>query len=90
MKYIFSTGEILYARNKKHLEQGLLEVECLYYTDISQYGEYEAVGTLNGVPATVKFKISQSSFADISFKHSVRILMQSDLLQAEWESYRVE
>ncbi len=89
MKHLFASGECIYLKNVKDLEQGKLVVEYLNYDDVTEDTIFEAVGVIDDKPAVVKFKIKNDGFEDIKFRYSVKILMQSDLIQADWESYEV-
>lgn len=89
MKYIFSTGEILYKKNIKKLEQGNLEADHIKYDAIAEGSIYEIIGKLDDRLVSVKFKISKSCYQDLSFKNMVKILMQSDLVAANWEEYNI-
>jgi hypothetical protein len=89
MKHIFSTGEILYAKNAKKLSEGDLVAEHLHYDTVSEDSEFEVVGKLDEKPVSVKFRINRGFCDDLKFKFMVKILMQSDLLAADWEHYSI-
>lgn len=89
MKHLFASGEHIYKKNVKDLAQGKLETEYLNYDEVGEETVFEAIGSMSGREVSVKFKIAKEAFEEIRFKHMVKILMQSDLLLAEWESYEV-
>lgn len=89
MKHLFASGEHIYSKNVKDLKQGTFVAEYLNYDEVEEDTVYEAVGNIGKSPVSVKFKIAKESFQDIKFKHMVRILMQSDLILADWESYEI-
>ncbi|MDP4094137.1 MAG: hypothetical protein Q8920_12330 [Bacillota bacterium] len=90
MKHLFASGEHIYFKNVKQLEQGKLVVDHLIYDEIKENTLFEAVGTLEGNPVSVLFKIKGEAFADIKFKHTVKILMQSDLILVQWDYYEIK
>ncbi|MCX7841864.1 MAG: hypothetical protein N2489_02160 [Clostridia bacterium] len=89
MKHYFASGEILYGKSQKELPEGTFKAEYLVYDAVGIDIEYEGIGTIGDCPVLVFFKISEESYPEIYFKNSVRILMQSDLLQADWKTYRI-
>ena len=89
MKHLFASGEHIYSKNVKPLKQGVFIAEYLNYDDVKEDTVFEAVGSLGRKPAAVRFKISKESFEEIKFKHMVKILMQSDLMLADWEYYEI-
>jgi hypothetical protein len=89
MKHIFATGEELYKKNRKDIEQGTFIAQYLNYDVVNENTIFEAVGTLGEKSVSVKFKINEGCFDDINFRHSVKILMQSDLIVADWDSYEI-
>lgn len=90
MKHLFASGEIIYSKNTKKLEQGLFKADTLEYPGVSEGTVYEAEGTIEGKPAIVKFKIAESCYDELKFKAMIKILMQSELMEAEWEQYEVK
>jgi len=89
MKHIFASGEEIYKKNVKSLEEGAFVVEYINYDAVAEGTIFEAVGILNDKPVSVEFKIKQESFSDVNFRAKVGIMMQSDLIIAEWESYTI-
>lgn len=90
MKHLFASGEIIYLKNKRNLEQGILVAEYIDYDSVDEDNSYNAIGEIDGKPASVKFRLKKDIYDDIKFRYSIKILMQSDLLQAEWEDYEIE
>ncbi len=89
MQHLFASGEHIHKKNIKKLEQGDFRAEYLEYDDIGESTIYKALGDIDGKPASVKFKISGEAFQEIKFKHMIRILMQSDLMISDWETYEI-
>lgn len=90
MKHIFSTGEVLYKKNVKKLPEGELVAEYLVYETVAEDSEFAVTGLLDKKPVMVKFRLEQGNCEVLKFKHMVRILMQSDLLAADWECHSIE
>ncbi len=92
MKHLFATGEILYKKNVKALSEGDLIAESLEYEKVAENEEYTAVGTIRDKKVSVKFKINSDDYSsqNLIFKFTVKILMQSDLLIANWDNYIIE
>lgn len=90
MKHLFASGEIIYLKNKRNLEHGTLIAEYIEYDSVDESNTYNAIGEINGKAVSVKFRIKEDSYDDIKFRYSIKILMQSDLIQAEWKDYEVE
>ena len=90
MKHIFSSGELLYRKNVRELEEGKFTAESIEYDDVEQGIEYYAIGQIEDKKALVKFQIKEDECDELSFKYSIKILMQSDLIQADWKSYSIE
>ena len=90
MKHIFASGEEIYKKNVRELTEGTFTAKQIDYENIATDTVFEAEGTVNGKPAVVRFKVGGDSFPDIQFRFSLKIMMQSDLIQAQWESYEVE
>lgn len=89
MKHIFASGEEMYGKNRKKIEQGELIIQHLDYDEVKEETLFKAVGRLNEQSVSIDFKIKSDSFRDIQFRHSVKILMQSDLVQAEWDFFHI-
>lgn len=89
MRHLFASGEYIHKKNIKRLEQGEFLAEYLEYDGIDKDTVYSAIGKIDGKDAVVKFKVNSDSYEEIKFKHSIRILMQSDIVISEWESYEV-
>ena len=89
MKHLFTTGEEIHKKNLKQLLEGMLVVNHICYDDITDNTIFEASGTLDELPVSVNFKIKDNSFRDIKYRFDVKILAQSDLLRADWESYKI-
>ena len=87
MKHLFASGEIIYFKNKKKLEQGLLIAETIEYDAVDE--NILIVGEIDGKAVEVKFRIKNDLLDDFKFRYSIKILMQSELVQAEWEEYEV-
>lgn len=90
MKHLFTSGEIIYSKNKKILEQGVLTAESIAYETVDEDSWYTIQGEIDRKAAVVKFKIKSDFLDDFKFRYSIKILMQSDLVQAEWEEYEIE
>lgn len=89
MRHLFSTGEILHEKNKKKLSEGIFQGQFIEYEDLEPDTRYFCIGTIDGRGVKIRFKVSESSFQDIKSRHSLGILMQSDILEAEWERYEI-
>ena len=89
MKHLFSSGEVLYKKNLKMLEQGSLYAYSLHYEELGENTTIEAQGSLNEKKVCVRFKVQKSCFDELNFKAKLKILMQSDLLLADWETYDI-
>jgi hypothetical protein len=87
MRHIFTSGEEIYGKTKKQLDQGEFIIKHIDYEDICEETLFEAGGTIEGKLVSVDFKIKSDSFSDIKFRNSVKILMLSDLVLAEWDHY---
>lgn len=90
MKHIFSSGEEIYKKNVKELEQGTFTAEYLNYDKVEEDTLFEAVGKLDSKPVSVEFRIRKDSFGDVGFRSNIGILMQSDIIVADWESYKIK
>lgn len=90
MKHLFSSGEILYSQNVKKLEQGILKADTIQYGEVSEGVTYEVEGNIDERPVLVRFKIKEECYPELKFKATLKILMQSDLMDAEWEDYEIE
>ena len=89
MKHIFASGEEIYHKNEKELDEGKVIIKNIDYELIDEETFYKAEGVIGEKAITIEFKIKASSFGEIKFRNSVKILMQSDLVQAEWEYYKI-
>ncbi|MCX7709960.1 MAG: hypothetical protein N2484_08920 [Clostridia bacterium] len=90
MKHLFTSGEILYKKNVKKLEQGSFLADTLQYGEVGENTVFEAEGNIDDKPVIVKFTIKQSCCEELKFKSMLKILMQSDLMEAEWENYEIQ
>ena len=90
MKHLFSSGEILYFKNEKKLDKGILKAETLSYDTVAEDTIYEAQGNIDERQVLVRFKIKESCCEELKFKAMIKILMQSELIQADWEFYEIE
>lgn len=89
MKHLFSSGETMYKKNRKELPEGLFTGESLEYEDVTPDTYYVCHGELNGRQAKIKFRISEEDYGHVKSRYDFRILMQSDIFQADWESYEI-
>lgn len=90
MERLFSSGEILYKKNQKKLEEGLFIGEKLACPDdITPDTRYVCRGTLNGEDSELHFKVHEEELENIITRHKFGILMQSDILQAKWGEYEI-
>lgn len=89
MKHLFSSGETMYKKNQKELPEGLFLGESLEYEDVQPDTYFVCNGELNGKQAKIRFKISEEDYGSVKNRYDFRILMQSDILQANWESYEI-
>lgn len=89
MKHIFASGEEIYKKNIKELEHGTFIAKSISYENISEDTVFQAEGMIKDKPVLVEFKIKADHLGDIKFRHSVKILMQSDLMVSDWEFYKV-
>jgi hypothetical protein len=89
MKHLFASGEILYKKNIKNLNEGNFIAEHLDYDNVSEDATYKAIGNLNNKPAVVEFKVKGECYDEIGFRFMAKILMQSDLFAADWEYYKI-
>lgn len=90
MKHLFASGEVMYKNNVKQLSEGNFVAEFLNYDHVSHEIIFEAIGELESKPASVHFKLNKNGFEDIEFRHMIKILMQSDIFQADWEYYTIK
>lgn len=88
-KYLFSSGEIMYERNRKQLAEGLFVAEFMQYADVAPGVEYICVGKLNDREAQIKFSLADDQLEHMKMKYVYNILMQSDLLNANWKEYEI-
>ncbi|NLU31147.1 MAG: hypothetical protein GXX04_00795 [Clostridiaceae bacterium] len=88
-KHLFTSGEVMYEKNLKQLNEGLFKAEYMEYSDVGPDTEYICFGSLNDRKAQIIFSIADEHLENVRMKHSYNILMQSDLLSANWKSYRV-
>ncbi|MDI9515056.1 MAG: hypothetical protein GX384_03090 [Clostridiaceae bacterium] len=88
-KYLFSSGEVMFEKNLKQLEEGLFVAEFMRYADVGPDTEYICVGRLNDKEAEISFVLADDQLEHVKMKHTYNILMQSDLLNANWKEYRV-
>jgi hypothetical protein len=88
-QHLFTTGETLYGKNIKKMEEGEFAAETIYYDEVNENTKYEVKGHIGGNPVLIKFTVSCHSMDDLKFKAMVKILMQTDLLLADWESYEI-
>ena len=89
MKHLFSSGETMYKKNEKELSEGILEGRYLEYDRIDSKTEFYCFGELNNKSVKVSFILSELGFEDIEERHNYGILMQSDILLAEWKNYKI-
>lgn len=89
MRHIFASGEEIYHKNEKELDQGKITLKNIDYDVIDENTVFVAEGVYSERMVTLKFKIKSNSFDEIKFRYSVKILMLSDLVQAEWEYYEI-
>ena len=89
MEHLFSSGDTMYGKNKKELSEGILEGKFLKYDKIDAKTEFFCFGELNNKSVKVSFTLSDLGFEDIQQRHNFGILMQSDILLAEWKSYNI-
>lgn len=89
MRYAFSSGELLYEQNKKELPEGILEGQFIEYESVEPDTDFYCIGKINDEDVKVRFNISNNDFVHIKNKHCFGILMQSDLLNTDWQSYEI-
>lgn len=89
MKHLFSSGEVMYRKNEKELPEGLLVGTCLEYDNVEKDSGFICHGTLDGRDAKVFFTLAEKDFEGVKNRHTLRILMQSDVLLASWKSYEI-
>lgn len=89
MRYSFSSGEVLYEQNKKELNEGLLEGHFLEYESVEENTKFYCTGKINDRDVRIRFMISTDDFDNIKSRHNFGILMQSDILHADWNSYEI-
>lgn len=89
MKHLFTSGETMYQKNQKELPEGLLKGSFLEYDKIDLNTEFYCIGQLDNRNAKVSFTLSESGFDSIKIKHACGILMQSDILLADWKDYKI-
>lgn len=88
-RHLFSSGEIMYEKNRKQLKEGLFVGEFMEYAEVVPDAEYVCVGMLNDREASVRFSLADDQMENVKMKHDYHILMQSDLLNAKWKDYRI-
>jgi len=79
----------MYQKNQKELPEGLLKGNYLEYDKIDFNTEFFCFGELNKRNVKVTFTLSESGFKNIDNRHICGILMQSDILLAEWKDYKI-
>jgi len=79
----------MYKKNQKELPEGLLTGSSLEYDKIDLNTEFFCFGELNNRNVKVSFTLSESDFNNIEIRHICGILMQSDILLAEWKDYKI-
>ncbi|HBR01791.1 MAG TPA: hypothetical protein DD738_04190 [Ruminiclostridium sp.] len=89
MEHLFSSGEALYKKNEKELREGLLIGATLEYGGVEPDTQFTCMGSLNGKPVKVGFSLSPEDYEGIKNRFTFKILMQSDILLANWKSYRI-
>lgn len=89
MGHLFSSGEILYKKNEKKLPEGLLIGTTLEYDEVELDTRYICIGTIQDEPVKVEFVLSPEEFQSVKNRSVFRILMQSDILLADWKSYKI-
>ncbi len=90
MKHLFSSGEVMYKNNEKELEEGTLIGEYLEYDTVTTETRFVCGGILCGAMVEVSFFIAPEDFEWIKSRHTYGILMQSDVLSAQWKEYTVK
>lgn len=89
MRYLFSSGEIMYGKNKKDLKEGKLEGEFLEYATVEPDTKFYCIGKINKQDVKVGFMVSDNDFEAIRSRHLFGILMQSDIFHANWKNYEI-
>ena len=89
MEHLFTSGESMYKKNEKELAEGVFSGDFLEYSDILPETEFMCIGKLDGREARIKFIVSEDDFEAIQNRYSLKILMQSDILQAKWKRYEI-
>lgn len=89
MKHLFSSGEAMYKKNERELNEGILEGEFLEYERVDLNTKYYCTGVLNNKKVRVLFTLSENDIEDIKNRQSLGILMQSDIFLAEWNDYEL-
>lgn len=91
MKHLFSSGEILNHQNQKVLQEGTLVGDTLEYDQVGSETQFACHGHMDGQPVTVRFQLDAESRQHVEFRHTLGILMQSDIFEGTWETdYVVE
>jgi hypothetical protein len=89
-KHLFSSGEVMYGKNRKNLAEGTLTGEFLEYGEVEPGTEYICIGKLGMVDAQVSFELEENDFNDVKMRSALKILMQSDLFNAAWKRYTIK
>ena len=90
MQHIFSSGELLYKENIKELTEGRLIADSLVYDEIDEDTEFICLGKIHDRKVKVRFVLAPSGTETVLFKKRLNILMQSDILNSEWQNYAIE
>lgn len=90
MKHLFSSGEVMYKKNQKQLNEGLFVGEFFEYDQVEPQTRFKCFGKLDDKPAEVTFILSDEDFDGVKSRHMFRILMQSDILLSNWKSYEID
>jgi hypothetical protein len=89
-KHLFSSGEIMFGKNRKELAEGVFIGDYLQYGDVEPETEYICVGKLETKLAQIRFAIDENDFMDVKSRHALKILMQSDIFSSKWKKYNIE
>jgi hypothetical protein len=90
MKHLFSSGEIMYKKNQRTLKEGLFVGEYLEFDTVEQDTEYICIGKMGDKPARVSFTLTEDEYEGVKSRFIFKILMQSDVFNANWKSYCVQ
>ncbi|MGI6124569.1 MAG: hypothetical protein ACOYIG_10385 [Acetivibrionales bacterium] len=89
MKHLFSSGEAMHKKNVRELSEGVFEGEYLEYDKVDLDTKFFCSGVINNKKVRLSFTLSELGYEDVSGRLNFGILMQSDILLAEWKDYEL-